>query len=44
MSTAAAMLPRIADVELESVDGRIVRLGSLWNDRPVVLAFIRHFG
>lgn len=37
------------DASLESVtvldlDGRPVRLASLWADRPVVLAFIRHFG
>jgi hypothetical protein len=37
------------DTTLESVtvldlDGRAVPLASLWADRPVVLAFIRHFG
>lgn len=25
-------------------DGQPVELGSLWRDRPVVLAFVRHFG
>ncbi len=25
-------------------DGKSVRLGDLWRDRTVVLAFIRHFG
>jgi hypothetical protein len=25
-------------------DGREVRLGDLWRDRPIVLVFIRHFG
>jgi hypothetical protein len=26
------------------LDGRAVPLDSLWRDRPVVLAFVRHFG
>lgn len=25
-------------------DGTSVRLGDLWAERPVVLAFVRHFG
>ena len=25
-------------------DGREVRLGDLWRERPVVLVFVRHFG
>jgi hypothetical protein len=37
------------DASLETVtvldlEGRAVPLASLWADRPVVLAFIRHFG
>jgi hypothetical protein len=35
---------RLAGIELNDWRGRPVRLGSLWRDRPVVLAFIRHFG
>lgn len=29
---------------LSDADGAPVRLGSLWQERPVVLVFIRHFG
>lgn len=35
---------KLAGVELQSSSGEQVRLGSLWDSRPVVLAFIRHFG
>lgn len=35
---------RLAPIVLADADGGQVRLGSLWSDRPVVLAFIRHFG
>jgi hypothetical protein len=35
---------RLASLELSDPDGNRVRLGDLWRDRPVVLAFIRHFG
>ena len=32
------------DVELQSVDGQLVRLSSLWQGKVLVLAFTRHFG
>jgi peroxiredoxin len=32
------------DVELLDVDGRPVRLSTLWSDGPAVLAFLRHYG
>jgi len=35
---------RLAGIELEDWEGKRVRLGSLWEERPVVLVFIRHFG
>lgn len=35
---------KLAPIVLEDVDGHQVRLGSLWEKRPVVLVFIRHFG
>ena len=35
---------RLAGMELLDADGRSVRLGSLWRERPIVLVFIRHFG
>ncbi len=34
----------LARIELRDADERPVRLGDLWRERPVVLAFIRHFG
>ena len=34
----------LANAEVTAEDGSTLRLGSLWADRPVVLAFVRHFG
>ena len=31
-------------IEVLDPDGRPHRLGTAWQERPVVLAFIRHFG
>jgi hypothetical protein len=35
---------RLEDVEVVDAEGRAVRLGEAWRERPVVLVFIRHFG
>jgi hypothetical protein len=35
---------RLSGIELSDWQGEPVRLGSLWQERPVVLVFIRHFG
>ena len=35
---------RLSGISLTDLEGRRVRLGSLWAERPVVLAFVRHFG
>lgn len=35
---------KLAPIVLADADGREVALASLWAERPVVLAFIRHFG
>lgn len=35
---------RLSPIELEDIDGERIRLGTLWQDRTVVLVFIRHFG
>jgi hypothetical protein len=35
---------RLAPLTLSDDRGGRVRLGSLWQDAPVVLVFIRHFG
>lgn len=32
------------DLELQDTSGEPVRLSSLWQDRPLLLAFTRHFG
>lgn len=35
---------KLAGIELRDCDGEIVRLGSLWEKKPAILVFIRHFG
>lgn len=35
---------RLSEIELSDWNGEPVRLGTLWQDRTVVLVFIRHFG
>ena len=35
---------KLSGIELGDWCGEAVRLGSLWEERPVVLVFIRHFG
>ncbi len=39
-----ATVPALAATTLVDDGGRPVRLGDLWRDRPVVLAFLRHWG
>jgi hypothetical protein len=34
----------IENIELLDVDGQAVRLGSLWEDGPAVLVWLRHYG
>jgi hypothetical protein len=34
----------LAPVQARDLDGQPVRLGTLWEDRPAVLIFLRHFG
>jgi peroxiredoxin len=34
----------LEDVVLSDPDGRTIRLGDLWSERPAVLVFVRHFG
>src|SRR3954447_17466998 len=41
---AAADTGAIENIELLDVDGAPVRLGSLWEDGPVVLVWLRHYG
>ena len=35
---------KLAELEVEDLEGGRVALGSLWTERPAVVAFIRHFG
>ena len=35
---------RIAPLEVPDVDGKQVRLGSLWAERPAIIVFLRHWG
>jgi hypothetical protein len=35
---------RLSDVSVLDPDGQSERLGDLWREQTVVLAFIRHFG
>ncbi|MEM7049321.1 MAG: hypothetical protein AAF604_06665 [Acidobacteriota bacterium] len=34
----------LASLRLPDVDGKDVLLGSLWQDQPAVLVFLRHYG
>jgi len=34
----------LAPMTLRDPEGQPVRLGDLWATRPLVLAFVRHFG
>jgi len=35
---------RLAGIELSDWEGVPTRLGSFWEEQPIVLVFIRHFG
>jgi hypothetical protein len=37
-------LAHLERIELPDQDGTLHRLGTEWNERPVVLVFLRHFG
>jgi hypothetical protein len=41
---AAGYSSKLADITLPDVDGKSVRLGSLWADSPAVVVFLRHYG
>ena len=34
----------LADVIVKDTEGRDVRLGDAWRDRPAVVVFVRHYG
>jgi hypothetical protein len=35
---------QLADIVLPDAFGKTIRLGSLWEANPAVLAFLRHYG
>ena len=37
-------LAAIEDVRLPDSDGDEIRLGDLWADQPVAIAWLRHYG
>jgi prostamide/prostaglandin F2alpha synthase len=37
-------LPALSALSLPDHDGTLHHLGDLWDDRPIVLVFLRHFG
>ncbi|MFQ5514215.1 MAG: hypothetical protein ACE5FG_07205 [Myxococcota bacterium] len=43
-ATEAMDVKRLEEVGLKGTDGTVHRLGDLWAERRVVLAFLRHFG
>jgi hypothetical protein len=43
-SRAPADTAAIEDIELLDVNNDPVRLGSLWEDGPAVLVWLRHYG
>lgn len=38
------VIDRLRDVDVQDTDGQKVRLGDLWQEQPIVLVFVRHFG
>jgi len=38
------VMERLGAVELEDADGSRVKMGSLWEDRPAAVVFLRHYG
>jgi hypothetical protein len=36
--------PQLAALEVKDPEGNPVRIGSLWEQQPAVLVWVRHFG
>lgn len=43
-ATSSGMARKLSRIELRDWQGVPQRLGDLWEERPIVLVFIRHFG
>jgi len=41
---AADLADRLAPIELEETSGERIALGRLWDQRPLLLIHLRHFG
>lgn len=41
---SSSLSAALAPIVLPDPDGREVRLGSLWEERPAVVVFLRHYG
>lgn len=39
-----ALAATLAPITLPDADGQRVRLGGLWQERPAVVVFLRHWG
>jgi hypothetical protein len=37
-------ITRLGKVKLQELDGSTVALGTLWEDRPAAVVFLRHYG
>ncbi len=42
--TTSDVARRLRDVTVLDTEGRPVRLGPLWDEKPLVLVFVRHYG
>jgi hypothetical protein len=42
--SAPARADELADIVLQDSGGEEVRLGTLWEERPAVVVFLRHYG
>jgi hypothetical protein len=42
--SAAGFSAKLSEIVLPDVDERPIRLGSLWESRPAVIVFLRHYG
>ncbi|HEV3231140.1 MAG TPA: hypothetical protein VG245_02675 [Candidatus Dormibacteraeota bacterium] len=40
----APVIEALGEVELPNLEGRAVRVGTLWEERPAALIFLRHYG
>ena len=40
----AKIITALGEIELPDLEGRQVRVGTLWEERPAALIFLRHYG